>query len=122
MGRQFQTILLDVAHSFSFSSKPKTFCSSMRCNKKLHIMEKIKWPILLATGYLLLYTATAQLEAAIQWTILLFSLSPLPVIWMVWRVLRDGTPSNFTFKERFYEDYHYERVPVKEHPADGRDA
>lgn len=81
-------------------------------------MEKIKWPILLATVYLVVYTATAQLDAAIRWTILLFSLSPIPVIWMVWRVLRDGTPSNFTFTERFYEDYHYERVPVKENPAD----
>jgi hypothetical protein len=81
-------------------------------------MEKIKLPIIVTTVYLAIYAATAQMESAIRLTILLFSLSPLPVIWMVWRVLRDGVPSKYTFTERFYEDYPYQRVQVIEHPAD----
>jgi hypothetical protein len=77
-------------------------------------MEKIKAPILIATIYLFVYAITAQFETNIQLTIMLFSLSPLPVIWMVWRVLRDGTPSQFTFQERFYEDYDYTPVAEQE--------
>jgi hypothetical protein len=33
---------------------------------------------------------------------------------MVYKVLRDGQPSPYTFKERFYEDYAYTRNPIME--------
>ncbi|MCH8554236.1 MAG: hypothetical protein LAT76_03700 [Schleiferiaceae bacterium] len=75
-------------------------------------MEKIKLPIILATVYLFIYMITATIPGQERWVVFLFSLSPLPVIWMVWRVLREGIASPFTFEERFYEDYEYERVKV----------
>jgi hypothetical protein len=34
----------------------------------------------------------------------LFGISPLLVIWLVYRVLRNGEASAYTFSERFYED------------------
>jgi hypothetical protein len=74
-------------------------------------MEKIKLPIIIATIYLAIYVVTASYDTTTRLTIFLFSLSPLPVIWMVWRVLHDGTPSPYTFEERFYEDYDYTPVP-----------
>ncbi len=76
-------------------------------------MEKIKMPILIATAYLVVFVITLGFSQILTLSMLLVSLSPLPIIWMVYKVLRDGTPSSFTFEERFYEDYNYERVRVK---------
>ena len=77
-------------------------------------MEKIKTPILLTTLYVFVYLAVCELDPTARWAIMLFSLSPVPVIWMVYRVLRDGTPSTFTFKEKFYDDHNYVRTHVVE--------
>ena len=77
-------------------------------------MEKIKMPIAITTAYVILYVSTIHLDDSLRLPILLFSLSPIPVFWMVWRVLRDGTPSPFTFKEKFYDDHDYMRVEAKE--------
>lgn len=76
-------------------------------------MEKIKMPILIATAYLVVFVITLGFSQILTLSMLLVSLSPLPIIWMVYKVLRDGTPSAFTFEERFYEDYNCERVRVK---------
>lgn len=70
-------------------------------------------PILIATAYLVVFVVTLGFSQILALSMLLVSLSPLPIIWMVYKVLRDGTPSSFTFEERFYEDYTYERVRVK---------
>jgi hypothetical protein len=77
-------------------------------------MEKIKTPILLTTLYVFIYLMVCELDTTARWAIMLFSLSPLPVIWMVYRVLRDGTPSEYTFKEKFYDDHNYVRAEVRE--------
>jgi hypothetical protein len=73
-------------------------------------MEKVKLPIIIATIYLVVFVFISMFDRAMAVTMLLMSLSPLPIIWMVYRVLRDGTPSPFTFRERFYEDYEYTRT------------
>jgi hypothetical protein len=77
-------------------------------------MEKIKTPIFLTTLYVFIYLMVCELDPTARWAIMLFSLSPLPVLWMVYRVLRDGTPSEFSFKEKFYDDHNYMRVEVRE--------
>ncbi len=77
-------------------------------------MEKIKTPIFLTTLYVFIYLMVCELDPTARWAIMLFSLSPLPVLWMVYRVLRDGTPSALTFKEKFYEDHSYVRAEVRE--------
>lgn len=73
-------------------------------------MEKIKLPIIFTTVYLFIFVVISTFDALLALTFLLVSLSPIPIIWMVYRVLRDGTPSSHTFEERFYEDYDYERL------------
>jgi membrane protein implicated in regulation of membrane protease activity len=73
-------------------------------------MEKIKTPILLATLYLLIYTLVSFIPGLPALAVLLFSLSPIVVIWMVYRVLKDGEPSQYTFEEVFYEDHPYRRI------------
>ena len=40
--------------------------------------------------------------------------SPFLVVWMVYRVLKDGVESTKTFDEYFYEDSDIRRLPVKE--------
>ena len=77
-------------------------------------MEKIRLPIIFTTIYVIVYLLTIGIDPTLRWAIILFSLSPIPVLWMVWRVLRDGVPSPFTFKEKFYEDHSYMRVEAKE--------
>ena len=69
-------------------------------------MEKIRIPILLSTLYLLIYTLSTALAIPLAF----FSLSPVVVIWLVWKVLRDGEPSELTFEEAFYEDHPYRRL------------
>ena len=71
-------------------------------------------PIYLTTLYLIVYVFACEFDSTVRLAIMLFSLSPLPVIWMVYRVLRDGTPSKHNFTERFYEDYDYTRVEANE--------
>lgn len=67
-------------------------------------MENIRFPIIATTLYLLIYTLTMMAVpfAPLPW--FLFGLSPLPVIWMVYRVLRFGVPSGRTFTDSFYDD------------------
>lgn len=77
-------------------------------------MKRIIAPIFIATLYLVLYVIIAELDATTRITLMLFSLSPIPVLWMVYKVLRDGEPSTYTFTERFYEDYAYARAEIRE--------
>lgn len=77
-------------------------------------MEKIRTPLLVATFYLLVYTLSAALPIHLAIPLALFSLSPVVVIWMVYRVLKDGEASELTFEEAFYEDHAYRRVGKKE--------
>ncbi|MDX5405101.1 MAG: hypothetical protein LPK46_03145 [Bacteroidota bacterium] len=69
-------------------------------------MEKVKLPVFVASFYLLIYAFLAQIpfDWSIRLALMMFSLSPLPVIWMVIRVLRDGVESDRTFHEHFYDD------------------
>lgn len=97
-----------------YRNRDRTHAGKYCFNIKRHVMEKIKTPILLTTLYVFVYLAVCELDPTARWAIMLFSLSPLPVIWMVYRVLRDGTPSAYTFKERFYDDYKYARAEVRE--------
>ena len=58
-------------------------------------MENIKGPILLATLYLVLYGFPPFL-GIVPLTSLLFFLSPIPVFWKVYKVLKDGVVRRFT--------------------------
>lgn len=59
--------------------------------------------------FLLIY-ALAVMLTLLQWALLLFSLSPLLLLFMAYRILKDPKPhSGATFDEKFYEDLDYTR-------------
>ncbi|MCE2496641.1 MAG: hypothetical protein J4F31_08720 [Flavobacteriales bacterium] len=67
-------------------------------------MENIKWPILLATGYLGVYAMSPYLNIP-AFTSLLFILSLIPVFWMVYKVLKDGVESDKHWDEGHFYDH-----------------
>ncbi|MGY6560502.1 MAG: hypothetical protein ACXITV_00185 [Luteibaculaceae bacterium] len=68
-------------------------------------MDSIKFPLMFATYYLFIYVIFASVGTLNQLAMFLFSLSPVIVIWMVIRVLKDGKPSEKTFETDFYDTY-----------------
>lgn len=72
-----------------------------------NFMAPIKNVVIGATIYLLVYTVLASFSNIPDQLIIgMFSLSPFIVVYMVWRVLTAGVPSEITFEEAFYEDDH----------------
>lgn len=67
-------------------------------------MKTTQIAIAFSTLYLMVYALLCALESAIPIAMLMFSLSPLVVIGMVYAIIRYGVPSKHTFEERMYED------------------
>ena len=67
-------------------------------------MEPIKYPIAIATSVMLIYLVSTMLGLIYAVVFSLFLASNFFLIWMVIRVLKDGEPSPYTFKDRWYED------------------
>ena len=69
-------------------------------------MNSIGFPILISSLYLVVYTALACMpfDLSIRLAVFMFSLSPLPVIWLVWKVLRDKYNYPGQFEKQFYRD------------------
>jgi hypothetical protein len=65
-------------------------------NDKAGFMKKYQWAILLATMYLLIYVVLFDTGASLQVLSAMFALSPVPVIIMVYQILRNA---NYTGKE-----------------------
>jgi hypothetical protein len=74
-------------------------------------MKSVWFPISFVSCYLVLYTLMAYLSVFRDVVIMMFVLSPFLVIWMVYRVLKDGKPSGRTFAEHFYDDAEFKRIP-----------
>lgn len=70
-------------------------------------MKSPKIAIAFATIYLIIFTLLAQKESSLQILFLMFSLSPLIVIWMVYVVLKYGKPSG---KELNEKEWGYEGI------------
>jgi hypothetical protein len=72
----------------------------MKTKKKMNI-----WiPVTLVTAYLFIYTSITAFSENTAIAYLLFAFSPVFLIWMVVRVLKDGTPSGRTFDTYYYDD------------------
>lgn len=67
-----------------------------------------------STLFWVVYLFSVLLPVHPAWVLGLFSLSPVVVVLLVWKVFRDGTPSSYTFEERFYEDWAYRPVRASE--------
>ena len=76
-------------------------------------MRPIKLPILFTTVFLMFHTISPYLGVPEKVIIASWALSPLVVIWMVIRVLKDGIASQRTFEEYFYDDREIKRVDNK---------
>jgi len=72
-------------------------------------MGKIKFPVVTVTFFVVIYNALPFFGVSDSMILALFSISPFPVIWMVYRILKDGTPTNKTWEDYFYEDHPYRR-------------
>jgi len=67
-------------------------------------MENIKYPVLLATAFVLFFNLTPILGIPYAIIAVLFVLSPFVTLWMVYRVLKDAVPTEKTFDDYWYED------------------
>lgn len=74
-------------------------------------MRSVWFPISFASFYLVVYTILAYLSVLRDVVVIMFVLSPFLVVWMVYRVLKDGKPSERSFSEYFYDDIDYKRIP-----------
>ncbi|WP_407524247.1 hypothetical protein PDL71_01005 [Lacibacter sp. MH-610] len=72
-------------------------------------MKELRIPVFFVSALVLMYAVSPQLGFSDDAVVLFFLLLPLPVIWMVVRILKDGTPSSKTWEEYFYEDHAYKR-------------
>ena len=72
-------------------------------------MARIKIPVIGVTLFMVIYNLLPFFGVHSNLIIALFIVSPFAVIWMVYAVLKNGTPSQKTWDEHFYEDYDYRR-------------
>jgi hypothetical protein len=67
-------------------------------------MKHYLFPIYLATGYLLVFISSIFANLHISLILLLFALSPVLMIWMVYKVLCADVDVKETFEEKWYSD------------------
>jgi hypothetical protein len=72
-------------------------------------MKQLKVPVFFVSTLVLIYAISPQLGFSDLAVYLFFLSLPFPVIWMVYRILKDGTPTEKTWEEYFYEDHSYKR-------------
>lgn len=81
-------------------------------------MKQLRIPVFFVSALVLMYAVSPQLGFSDHAVILFSLLLPVPVIWMVVRILKDGTPSSKTWDEHFYEDHAYRRKGKEEMTVD----
>ena len=67
-------------------------------------MENIKFPILVTTIFMLIVNLMPFLGAAYSIIATLLFFAPFIMMWMVYKTLKEGTPSKKTFDTHWYED------------------
>jgi hypothetical protein len=66
--------------------------------------DKSFLPVLIVTLYLIIYVFLLYEGSFLRIAFLMFSVSPVLLVWMVMRVLKHGRKSNRTFDNYFYDD------------------
>jgi len=72
-------------------------------------MKKVPLIINLVTLYAIIFQVAVLTAVNEKIIFILFFLSPLPVAYMVYVILKHGKPSGHNFDERFYDDWDYVR-------------
>ncbi|WP_194774257.1 hypothetical protein [Pararhodonellum marinum] len=67
-------------------------------------MKNYALPVAWVTGFLLIFVTLTQLQANTALILFLFSISPILVIWMVYKVLVADVTVDKTFDEQWYCD------------------
>lgn len=67
-------------------------------------MKNYLFPVYLVTSILIIYVTAIHANLNMGLIMFMFSLSPLPIVWMVYRVLKAEVEVNSTFEEKWYED------------------
>ena len=75
-------------------------------------MRPIMFPVLAVTAYLFIYSYLAFSETWLWLVMWMFMLSPVALLWMVYKILKNGKSSTRTFDEYFYEDMDLKPLPV----------
>ncbi len=72
-------------------------------------MKGIRFPLVSVTAFLVVYAVLAwfAFDTAV---LAMFAVSPFLVLWVIYRVLKDGQPSGRSFNEHFYDDWDYKRI------------
>jgi hypothetical protein len=68
-------------------------------------MKNFLFPVYLVTGFLLVYVTSVQVNLSTGLILFMFSISPVMVLWMVYKVLTADVEVKHTFEEKWYEDY-----------------
>ncbi|HET8860294.1 hypothetical protein [Marivirga sp.] len=66
-------------------------------------MRKLIFPISLVTFIAFFYLVAAALNFSYPIVAGLFGILPIAIIWMVYKILKDGKHSGKTFEKHFYE-------------------
>jgi len=72
-------------------------------------MKHIETPVILATGYMIIYNLLPFWGYSDDLIIALFIFSPFVLVWLAITILKKGEPSNKEWDEFFYEDFSYRR-------------
>ncbi|WP_306639782.1 hypothetical protein [Sanyastnella coralliicola] len=84
-------------------------------------MEPVKKHILAATLYVVLMVLVPLLDVPVMLVILMIGL-PFMLTWLAVRILKDGTPTENSFEDQFYDDRKdLQRVPVRDESRETRD-
>ena len=73
-------------------------------------MKNYLFPVLLLTGYLIIYITVIGLNLAISLILFMFSISPILLLWMVYAVLCSEFKPTHTFEEKWYEDGEFRKL------------
>ena len=68
-------------------------------------MKNYLIPVWTVTGYLLVYVVAIGLELHIRLILFMFGISPVLVLWMVYKVLKADVKIDHTFDKKWYEDW-----------------
>lgn len=67
-------------------------------------MKNYLIPVMVVTGYLFVYVVAILLELHIRLILFMFSISPVLILWMVYKVLKADVTVDHTFDEKWYGD------------------
>ncbi|WP_194975407.1 hypothetical protein [Aquiflexum lacus] len=67
-------------------------------------MKNYLFPVYMVTAFLIIYVTAIQANLNTRLILFMFSVSPIPIIWMVYKVLTADVEVNSTFDEKWYED------------------